>query len=83
MGYETLIIGYRHDDPMRLHADTVSRVQAAGRCGTCGAANSAGSAYCSTCGANQHACVTCGACGAAQKDSAARFCNSCGKALTT
>lgn len=36
MGYETLIIGYRYDDPMRLQADTVSRVQPAGRCGTCG-----------------------------------------------
>ena len=54
-----------------------------GRCGTCGAANSAGSAYCSSCGANMHVGLTCAACGAVQKDSSARFCNSCGKPLAT
>src|SRR5882724_3917687 len=54
-----------------------------GRCGTCGAANSAGSAFCSGCGANLRVGLTCGACGAAQKDPAARFCNSCGKPLTS
>jgi hypothetical protein len=54
-----------------------------GRCGTCGAANSAGSAYCSSCGRNMHAGLTCAACHAVQKDSSARFCNSCGQPLTT
>jgi Double zinc ribbon len=54
-----------------------------GRCGTCGAANTAGSAYCSACGANLRVGLSCAACGAAQKDSSARFCNSCGKPLAT
>jgi hypothetical protein len=54
-----------------------------GRCGTCGAANTVGSAFCSGCGANLRVALTCGACGAAQKDSSARFCNSCGKPLAT
>src|ERR1700704_540034 len=54
-----------------------------GRCGTCGAANSAGAAFCSACGANLRVGLTCAACGAAQKDSSARFCNSCGKSLST
>jgi Double zinc ribbon len=54
-----------------------------GRCGSCGAANTAGSAFCSTCGANQHAGAKCAACGAAQKDPAARFCNDCGKPLSS
>jgi hypothetical protein len=54
-----------------------------GRCGTCGAANSAGSAYCSSCGRNMHVGLTCAACHAVQKDSSARFCNSCGQALAT
>lgn len=54
-----------------------------GRCGTCGAANTAGSAYCSGCGANLRVGLTCAACGAEQKDSSARFCNSCGKPLAT
>ena len=54
-----------------------------GRCGTCGAANTAGSAFCSACGANLRVGLTCAACGAAQKDSSARFCNSCGKPLAT
>src|SRR5947207_7894065 len=53
-----------------------------GRCGTCGAANSAGGAFCSSCGVNMRVGLTCGACGAAQKDSSARFCNSCGQSLT-
>src|SRR3954453_18587521 len=52
-----------------------------GRCGTCGAANRAGAAFCSSCGANMRVGLTCGACGAAQKDSSARFCNTCGKSL--
>ena len=52
-----------------------------GRCGTCGAANTAGSAFCSACGANLRVGLTCAACGAAQKDSSARFCNSCGKPM--
>ena len=54
-----------------------------GRCGTCGAANAAGAAFCSSCGANMRIGLSCSACGAVQKDSAARFCNSCGKALAT
>ena len=54
-----------------------------GRCGTCGSANTAGAAFCSACGANLRVGLTCGACGAAQKDSSARFCNSCGKPLAT
>ncbi|MEP6920218.1 MAG: zinc ribbon domain-containing protein [bacterium] len=52
-----------------------------GRCGTCGAANSAGSGFCSTCGANLQASATCDSCGGVQRDSAARFCNHCGKPL--
>ena len=54
-----------------------------GRCGTCGAANTAGAAFCSACGANLRVGLTCGSCGAKQKDSSARFCNSCGKPLAT
>ena len=54
-----------------------------GRCGTCGAANTAGAAFCSACGANLRVGLTCGGCGATQKDSSARFCNSCGKPLST
>lgn len=54
-----------------------------GRCGTCGAANSAGSGFCSTCGANMRVGLTCSSCGAEQKDAAARFCNRCGKPITT
>ncbi|MGI9068809.1 MAG: zinc ribbon domain-containing protein [Pyrinomonadaceae bacterium] len=53
-----------------------------GRCGNCGSANTAGSGFCSTCGANLQA-NTCSSCGASQKDPAARFCNRCGKPLTT
>ena len=54
-----------------------------GRCGTCGAAASAGSSFCSGCGANLRAGLSCAACGAVQKDPNARFCNVCGKTLTT
>ena len=54
-----------------------------GRCGTCGAAASAGATYCSGCGANLRAGLSCAACGAVQKDANARFCNSCGKPLTS
>ena len=52
-----------------------------GRCGTCGAANVAGSDFCSSCGANLKIGSSCQYCGAVQKDSTARFCNKCGKAL--
>lgn len=52
-----------------------------GRCGTCGSAASAGSAYCSTCGADLQIGRTCSSCGTIQRDSAARFCNRCGKPL--
>lgn len=54
-----------------------------GRCGTCGAAASAGSTFCAACGANLRAGLSCAACGAVQKDPNARFCNACGKALTS
>jgi hypothetical protein len=54
-----------------------------GRCGTCGSANTSGAAYCSSCGANLRIGLACDACGAVQKDSSARFCNSCGKPLVT
>jgi hypothetical protein len=52
-----------------------------GRCGNCGAANSTGAGFCSSCGASL-AVATCPSCGAQQKDSAARFCNRCGRILT-
>jgi hypothetical protein len=53
-----------------------------GRCGTCGAASSAGSDFCSACGANmRRKGLTCNSCGTTQKDSSARYCNRCGKAL--
>ena len=54
-----------------------------GRCGTCGAASIAGSDYCSSCGANLKVGRNCPHCGAPQKDRAARFCNRCGKPLTS
>jgi hypothetical protein len=54
-----------------------------GRCGTCGAANVAGSDFCSSCGANLKIGHTCSSCGAAQRDPGARFCNRCGKPLTS
>ncbi len=55
-----------------------------GRCGTCGAVVTSNSDFCATCGADMrvgHA--SCTSCGAKQKDSSARFCNRCGKPLTT
>ena len=54
-----------------------------GRCGTCGAANIAGSDFCSSCGANLKVGRSCPSCGAAQRNSAARFCNRCGKPLAS
>jgi hypothetical protein len=54
-----------------------------GRCGTCGAANTSGAAFCSGCGANLRVGLTCSSCGAPQKDSSARFCNRCGKPLSS
>lgn len=54
-----------------------------GRCGTCGAASSAGSDFCSNCGANMRVGLTCRSCGAKQKDASARFCNRCGKPLSS
>lgn len=54
-----------------------------GRCGNCGAAATAGSTFCSGCGSNLRAGLSCAACGAVQTDPNARFCNACGKALTT
>ncbi len=53
-----------------------------GRCGTCGSAVTSASDFCSGCGANMRVTRTCNSCGAEQKDSAARFCNRCGKPLT-
>jgi hypothetical protein len=54
-----------------------------GRCGTCGAANVAGSDFCSSCGANLKVGRTCPSCGAPQKELSARFCNRCGKPLSS
>ena len=54
-----------------------------GRCGTCGAANIAESDFCSSCGANLRVGRSCSNCGAAQKDASARFCNRCGKPLSS
>src|SRR5215211_2611517 len=54
-----------------------------GSCGTCGSVVTSGSAFCSGCGANLRVEHTCASCGAKQKDSAARFCNRCGKPLTS
>ncbi len=54
-----------------------------GRCGTCGAVVSSGSAFCSGCGANLRVEHACASCGAKQKDPSARFCNRCGKPLTS
>ena len=54
-----------------------------GRCGTCGAANTSGSAFCSSCGANLRVGLTCQSCGAVQKEASARFCNRCGKPMST
>src|SRR5882724_3865066 len=53
-----------------------------GRCGNCGAVNSTAVGFCSSCGANL-AFANCGSCGAQQKDALARFCNRCGKALSS
>ncbi len=53
-----------------------------GRCGTCGAVNVSGSAYCSGCGADLRGGRTCDSCGATVRDTAARFCNRCGKPLS-
>ena len=54
-----------------------------GSCGTCGTVVTSGSAFCSGCGANLKVERTCAACGTKQKDPAARFCNRCGKPLTS
>lgn len=35
MPYETCLIAYRHDDPLRFTAETISAVSPAGRCGIC------------------------------------------------
>ena len=37
MGYETLLVAYREDDPLRFQAERLGlgRVVAAGRCGIC------------------------------------------------
>jgi hypothetical protein len=53
-----------------------------GRCRNCGSANSVSADFCSSCGANLQV-TSCSSCGAAQKDRSARFCNRCGKPLTT
>jgi hypothetical protein len=54
-----------------------------GRCGTCGTTITSGSAFCSGCGANLRVGHACASCGAQQKDPSARFCNRCGKPLTS
>jgi len=53
-----------------------------GRCGNCGAVNTTGAGFCSSCGANLTV-ANCASCGAQQKDAAARFCNRCGKPLSS
>jgi hypothetical protein len=53
-----------------------------GRCGTCGAVVTSNSTFCATCGADLRTGHACESCGAPQRDSAARFCNRCGKPLT-
>ena len=53
-----------------------------GRCGTCGAVNVSGSAYCSACGADLRVGRSCDSCGTAVRDTAARFCNRCGKPVS-
>jgi hypothetical protein len=52
-----------------------------GRCGNCGSASSADSEFCTSCGANLAAARKCPSCGTPQKDTTARFCNRCGKAV--
>ena len=55
-----------------------------GSCGTCGSTVTSGSAFCSGCGANLRAAhASCASCGAEQKEPSARFCNRCGKPLTS
>jgi hypothetical protein len=55
-----------------------------GRCGTCGSIATSGSAFCSTCGADLRVGRSaCNACGAPQSDMSARYCNRCGKPLTS
>ena len=54
-----------------------------GSCGTCGAVVTSDSAFCSGCGANLRVDHTCASCGSKRKDPAARFCNRCGKPLTS
>jgi hypothetical protein len=54
-----------------------------GSCGTCGSVITSGSTFCSGCGANLRVEHTCASCGAKQKDPSARFCNRCGKPLTS
>ena len=54
-----------------------------GRCGTCGAANIAESDFCSSCGADLRVGKSCANCGAPQKEPSARFCNRCGKPLSS
>ena len=54
-----------------------------GSCGTCGSVVTSESAFCSGCGANLRVAHSCSTCGAQQKDPAARFCNRCGKPLTS
>ncbi len=54
-----------------------------GRCPKCGAAHSNGATYCSGCGTKLRSGFPCPHCETIQNDPAARFCNSCGKTLTT
>ena len=54
-----------------------------GSCGNCGAVVTSGSAFCPGCGANLNVEHTCASCGTKQRDPSARFCNRCGKPLTS
>ena len=54
-----------------------------GRCPKCGAAHNTGATYCSGCGTKLRSGFPCPHCEVIQQDPAARFCNACGKSLTT
>ncbi|HEY6122166.1 MAG TPA: zinc ribbon domain-containing protein [Pyrinomonadaceae bacterium] len=77
------------EDAWKIIEDHISRQAGGyvpplpGRCGTCGATNTTGAAFCSSCGANLRVGLTCASCGTIQKESSARFCNRCGKPLSS
>ena len=52
-----------------------------GRCGNCGSVTLTDSDFCTTCGSRLRTALACDSCGTPQRDTAARFCNRCGKPL--